>query len=1839
MKYTGIIFALILVLSVISCSKKKPVTNEKSAVFQQYVESYTKGTISRTAEITVRFTQDVPTARQGEEVKEDVIKLVPSVKGTAYWFDSRTIAFKPETWLDFNKEYTASVNVDKLFPDVDPNNKTVRFDFKTKKQDFSVRIGGLQSQGLAYRMEGTVLLADAEKNDVVENVISLSDKDLNSKLQWLHVSPEKHLFYVDSIPRKEDNTDFQVLVNGDPLNLDKEDKLDIEIPGLNNFKLLKTRVEQEPAQCLVVEFSDPLNQDQDISGLVRLEGVVNVKVKKENNVVRLYPAHRITGTKTLNVSGDLLNELNYHLKKDELITVSFEAIKPNVRFPQSGVIIPSGNEDCIVPFQAVNLSAVDLYIIKIFEENVPYFLQRNQLNGDDDLAHFGRLILKKKINLTEDIVVDEGSWNNYSLNLKELIQTEPGAIYRIEFRFRKEYSTYPCSSSTETATEEAAEVEAPEPVDQDYERFDKGQYWPYYSYDGEYRWRERDNPCDMSYYQNKWVYRNVIASNLGILVKTNGQQGYRAFVTNLIDASPLSGISVSFYNHQNQLMSKKETNSDGMAEFELDGMPWLALAQRGNEKTYLRVDDGTALSYSSFDVGGVIAAKGINAFIYGERGVWRPGDTIHLAMVIKDTDNPLPENQPATLYFYNPDNKLVKKVVNTQPVGKFYTFKLKTEDSDPTGNWLAAIHIGGAKFTKTIKIETIKPNRLKVKLNFEDDILDGTKANVGKLDVAWLHGAVGKNLKVKTDVMFRPQKMRFDKLPGFVFSDPAVELDMKEETVFEGQTDSQGKAEFTLKKISTRYAPSLLKAVFTTKAFEPGGEFSIVQTSKDYSPFKTYIGMKMPEKPKNSWHYNSGTEYHVEVASVDVHGNPVDVSKLDVEVYRLEWSWWWHSNNQNLAYYIQNTYHRPVISKSLYTKDGKGMFNLKLGEREWGRYLIRVIDPNGHSTGQIAYFDWPWRKSNEGAGGATRLAFNTDKAKYTKGETIKVQFPGEKGARALVSVETGTRILQNFWVEVGDNGGEFSLVASSDMAPNAYINIALIQPYEKTVNENPIRMYGVIPVFVTDPEKKLEPEITLPESVEPEQQFSVKIKEKSGKPMTYTLAIVDEGLLDITNFKTPDIHSAFYQRQALLVKMWDMFDYVSGAFGGKIEKVFGIGGGDELDNKDKKDDNRFKPVVMYSGPLQLKQGEEAVLKFRMPKYIGSVKAMVVAGSGDRYGSADEVMPVKKPVMVLATLPRVLSPGEKVSLPVSAFIMDETIKDAKVTVSVNDMFTIGETTKAIEVKETGEYNVKFDLAVADKVGIGTVKIVVETTKGKADYEINIKVRNPNLPLKQAKDLVLDQGKEQQVLLDLPGMPGTNSISLEFSSMPPLNLKGRLDYLIRYPYGCIEQTTSSVFPQLYINKLIQPDAQMADQMHHNIITGLNRLMQFQLPDGGFSYWPGHKTASNWGSVYATHFILEAEKQGYQIPYGMKDKALEYLGTKVVEWSRTYDYYYYDYTQSYRLYVLALAGKPDISGMNRLRQKTGLNDKVKWRLAAAYALIGKKDVAEDLVDMNKLAIADYEDMSETYGSKWRDYAMLLETLVQLGKKQESARIIKEFSEVLSSPNHWLSTQTTAWMLMSVAEAKSLVMAEDDPMNATYQVKGKSKETVKTEELIKLVEWDSDKDSVITIKNNSKNVLFVTARSVGLPIIDKREPVSENIDLKVRFTDMAGNTLNPESIVQGTDFKMIYTVRYTGWSRSSDIENVALRQIFPSGWEIINTRLYGEGYKLSSDQPDYMDIRDDRIYMFFNLRRQRQMTFEVLLNAAYEGRYYMPATVAEAMYSDKYYARTASKQVKVVR
>jgi len=497
--------------------------------------------------------------------------------------------------------------------------------------------------------------------------------------------------------------------------------------------------------------------------------------------------------------------------------------------------------------------------------------------------------------------------------------------------------------------------------------------------------------------------------------------------------------------------------------------------------------------------------------------------------------------------------------------------------------------------------------------------------------------------------------------------------------------------------------------------------------------------------------------------------------------------------------------------------------------------------------------------------------------------------------------------------------------------------------------------------------------------------------------------------------------------------------------------------------------------------------------------------------------------------------------------------------------------------------------------------------------------------------------LEAGKSWKETVAMPGATGTNQLTLEVSDIAPVNLSSRLSYLLGYPHGCLEQITSKGFPQLYISSFTDLTPQQAKSTEEAVKEVIRRLRSYQTVDGAFAYWPGGTSSNGWGTVYATHFLLEASKKGYLVPEAMKQSVLNNLRRVARNWKPATSYYMdsEETTQAYRLYVLALAGSPEMGAMNRLKEMKDLTSMSRWSLASAYALVGREDVAQDLISKTTALPSGYSEYDETFGSDVRDQSIQLMTLCLLDKGKEAATLVEELSKQLSSDD-WLSTQSTAFALVALSDylAKYRV---DGVMDFTYACGGKDGQ-VKTDKNI----WSEtllDKagtSASVELKNTGKSTLFARIITEGIPEQGEEKAYANGVSLAVSYVDLNGSPVNVAQLEQGTNFSAVVTVKNPS---ARGYNNLVLSEIFPAGWEILNTRFLNESVTDSlSAGVNYQDIRDDRVYSYIDrLPAGSQVTVKINLCAVYPGRFYLPPVYCEAMYDYLIRANTAGQEVTV--
>ena len=1870
----GLFLILLTVIAGFSSCKSNQKDIIPSAEYAPYVNAYTGGVISQNSTIRIELTQDQPMVDLNQELKDNPFSFSPSLKGKTYWVSNNTIEFVPEEGaLKPGAFYEGTFHLGD-FVDVDKKLEEFNFSFRVQERNFSIHTDPITvkaTQPDQVTVTGEIRFSDVVKKEEVEKMLTAgSEKNKSYPIEITQTDhPTRYAFSISQITKEAEDYQLEITAKGNPAGIDRTQNESILIPAKNSFRFLSAVRIDQPENGIEIIFSDPVSNTQDLKGLIDVPEVSSSIFQIKENKVFVYFETGKLNKLTLNIHEGIRNSQDKPLGTSHSISFSELNLKPQVEMATSAAILPD-SKSLIIPFRAVNLYAVDLSVIRIFENNVLMFMQNNSLSSANELRRSGRLVYKKTLWLAKDSSKDVHRWEDYSIDLAGLIHQEPGAIYRVILSFRQEYSAYPCGGSENKemqfadnkSSDNLTKVSGETLSEDDEAVWDTPE--TYYYYNGsvpmdwsQYRWTERDNPCHPSYYMNsdRIAACNILASNLGMIVKRNSLNKLWIAVNNILDTKPVAKAQVTIYNFQLQPIGKGETNGEGLVEITPKGVPFIAVAEADKQKAYVRVVDGEEQSVSRFDVGGKDIQKGLKGFIYGERGVWRPGDTLHISFMLEDREKRIPDKHPVALEIYNPRGQFYTKMISTQGTNGFYTFAVPTQADDPTGLWNAYVKVGGTAFHKSLRIETIKPNRLKITLALPTILQASSKDVYAPLTSSWLTGATASRLKAKVEMSLSKVNTQFKNYGQYLFNNPATDFTTVRADVFNGVLDAEGRAGVNIQLPVATGAPGMLNATLTTRVFEPGGDASIYSQTVPFSPFTSYVGINL-NQPKGKY-IETDKDHVFDIVTVNDQGQPVNRSNLEYKIYRISWSWWWENGEESFGTYINNSSITPVASGNLQTTGGKTSFKFRINYPDWGRYLVYVKDrESGHATGGTVYIDWPdWRgRSNKtDPSGIKMLAFSLDKDSYEIGETATAIIPAAAGGRALVSLENGSTVLQQQWLEVSDQGDtKLTFKITPEMAPNVYLHISLLQPHAQTVNDLPIRMYGIAPVFVTNRQTILQPQIKMPEVLRPETDFNVTVSEKSGKPMTYTLAIVDDGLLDLTNFKTPDPWNEFYAREALGIRTWDMYDDVLGASSGRYSSLFSTGGDASLKPADAKA-NRFKPVVKFIGPFYLAKGKQQTHTLKLPMYVGSVRAMVVAGQDGAYGNAEKTAFVRTPLMLLSTLPRVLSTQEEITVPVNVFAMENQVKNVTVSLEASGagVQITGNRQQSLTFDQPGDQLAYFTLKTGSKTGKATIHLTASGNGQQTKETIEIEVRNPNPVVTLRNSQWIEAGQEAELSYTLAGSSSANNqVQLEVSRIPSVDISRRFDFLYNYQHHCTEQLTSKALPLLFVSQFKAVDEQEAEKIKANVQEAIRQIYARQLPNGGFVYWPGNAVADEWITSYTGMFLTLAQEKGYAVHPNVLNKWKRFQRAAAQNWrmpqeASNWQIWQSELQQAFRLYTLALAGAPEYGAMNRMKEQPGLSIQAKWRLAAAYALTGKMKPAGELVYNAETTVIPYSSMNLIYGSSDRDEAMILETLILMKRDRDALQQAKKVSQNLAQEN-WFSTQSTAFALMAMGR---LAEQLSGTLDFTWNWNGKQQPAVKSAKAVFEKEIaTSPKSGTVSVKNQGKGALSVDLITRTQLLNDTLPAIADNIRLDVKYTDMAGSPISVEDIRQGTDFMSAVTL--SNISGTSDYSNLALTHIIPSGWEIYNERMIvPEASSSNSNEANtpessagkytYKDIRDDRVLTYFDLRRGESKTFTVRLQATYAGNFILPAIQCEAMYDAAVQARTKAGRTTVSR
>ena len=674
---TNTILAIVTIFSLaffsVSCSRYGK-SKGQSTEFATFIKAHTGGIISDKSTIRVELASSIPGATPGADIKEGILSFSPVLKGTSRWLSDNTIEFIPESGaLKPGQSYTGRLRLDKLQKISSRKFKRFTFNFLVAIKEAVLSLDDITitaANPSKANVGGSIALTEELPVEKVREMIEYSYPDNSAELTvTAGEDPLHYHFDIVGLNRSEQDNVLKVKMKSGDTGFVTDSKLEITIPSTVGFRIVGAERVDAEDPYINIYFSNPVADIDDDSGLFTLEGAGRYFVQAENSRVKVFYESPEDGPLDLKISGAVRSYDGTRLGNDFSKTFEPAEEKPAVEIPITGTILPNSKE-LILPFKAVNLNAVDISVIQIYEDNVLTFLQDNGLDGDNSLRRSGRLVYKRCVRLDSDPSKNLHKWQDYSVDLSGLFKQEAGAIYRVRLSFKQEYSVYgkPAAFKSGAPTLDLVDISSVDLTEEDDKLWDIPRPYYYDSYYdwSEYEWEDRDNPVKPSYYmeESRFPSVNLLTSNLGVIAKYSGGDKLWVSVSDILSAEPVFNAELYVYSYQLSEIGYAKTGTDGMAEINLSGRPFAVVAKRGGATSYLKVTQGDEKTLSRFDVGGKTIEKGLKAFIYGERGVWRPGDTLHVTLILEDKGGNIPDRHPAIMELYTPESKFYTKIIN-----------------------------------------------------------------------------------------------------------------------------------------------------------------------------------------------------------------------------------------------------------------------------------------------------------------------------------------------------------------------------------------------------------------------------------------------------------------------------------------------------------------------------------------------------------------------------------------------------------------------------------------------------------------------------------------------------------------------------------------------------------------------------------------------------------------------------------------------------------------------------------------------------------------------------------------------------------------------------------------------------------------------------------------------------------------------------------------------------------------------------------------------------------------------------------------------------------------------
>ena len=1752
--------------------------------------------------VDIIFNKPVGKSEEGEILGRDPAVINPPVNGSWTWKTPNVLSFQASYRFNMATDYTITLKPENFLKPGESLGGKTEFEIRTDK--FKIEQATVEEEPVPDKKNTVTLAGTLDFNytvdpSVVARKISLielpAEKGGEEKLIPIKLVTDYWNTTIkwssDPIEKMALERELKLVIVGDLTpaegNVALGDDYVEKIMLGSKDKLAVRSVEPKseyPRSSLELGFSSSVSPDI-AADYISVDPKVNYSVKRIGNDIIL-TGDFVPGSKyQLTIAKGLPALDDAVLREDYKKEIQFSDLAPKLEFESPGMFLDSKGTQAVV-LKSINTESVELTVDRVYLNNIFFLFQSYGYSVWRDEFYQGTVGDFMGGRVSEELDYKIANKKNQEvstvLDLRKYIPHDEPGLYQVGVL-------------------------------------------PSGEYQGVQKW--------------------VLITDIGIVAK-KGKDDFLVWTSSFSNLAPVAGADVRVISSQNQLIARGATDGKGifraagLTQKFIDNKPYMVTVQKGSDFSFLILDN-MGIDTSGLDVGGAVpSALGYTAYVYGERDIYRPGETVEGVAIVRDSNLNTPSPMPIVLKQKDARGRDVKTIKETLNEAGLVSFSIPIPEFAPTGNNTIEVLVGDELIGQYLfQVEEFIPDRIKVKVETDEDNVPLGKELEYDVRSSYLFGPPASGLSVQTLVDLVENPFLPEGYDGYVFTNPDRKYDSKEIFRSEGYLDAEGVKKFTVKIPEGLRPASSLQAQISARVQETGGRGVNSLRRVNVDPYPYYLGLKRKTPDEYA---EPGKEIEFEYVALSPKGEGTEEVKtggLKAEFYKDVWNT--VLRRTSTGNYNYESKRDSVLLNSMTVDSGASKGSFVFTAPEFGSYRVVLTDPKGGASTQVQFYASGWGFSPWAVENPARIDLGLEKAEYMPGETAKLQVRAPFSGKLLITVEReGVYYTETHTLD--GNTATIEIPVSEKYRPNAYVTATLVRGVKELEPGSAGRAFGAIPINVDRTANKIDVEITAPEEIRPLTPLEIGVKTLPGA--TVTIAAVDEGILQLIDQKTADPFTYFYRKLALEVAAYDTFSLLlpdvslglsppGGGFGARKEMQFlstqGI--------------RRVKPVAYWSGVLKADAEGKAVFKFDMPQFQGAVRIMAVAVRGEEFGSSEKFTRVKSPIVLLPTAPRFFSLNESVVIPVS--VRNDTKKDGVFTVntvitgpgSITQMKSdtdakekadnAKEAKIEAEIPDGGEKTIYFVVDTADETGAISLNITASGNGESTSSDMDVPVL-PDLPLSRAENIGSIKNADTELAIDNPESyrAGTINRELYVSKLPLIQFSGKLEYLLQYPYGCLEQVTSRVFPLVYLSdiaKEIDPDVFKKADPAAMVQEGIRQIGTMQVAGGGFSLWPGGVEPEPWVSIYAAHFLVEARKAGYFVDDSLYSGMIEYL--KNVAKAKP-DYSTGELERAvYALYVLSRDGKPDMSTMDFIRNRHlgELTVESKALLGGAYAAAGNAAALEELLK----GLNDVEEVARQTGGNFnstiRNRAILLLAILDVNPEDPRVPVLVERLSRDAQVNAWWTTQESSFALLAIGQFVKR-QSETPPYTGKVYVGDEEKATFSSEATLSLTDITGDKPVRIKMDAGFKEgSAFYTLITSGFPTRKGFKPVQDGLLVEREFLTRDGAPLDPNNIEQGD----LVVVRTKLQSASGSLQNVVIENLLPSGFEVENPRLkttetlsWATG---DSVEPAYLDIRDDRILIFTDLPDAKWYNYYALLRVVNPGTFTVPPVQAEAMYS----------------